>query len=41
MSERNKSSDKITDILVVEDSATQAARIRYLLESYNYNSGGI
>ena len=24
------------DILVVEDSATQAARIRYLLESYNY-----
>ncbi|HZY24919.1 MAG TPA: response regulator [Bacteroidales bacterium] len=36
MSERNRSSDNITDILVVEDSATQAARIKFLLESYNY-----
>jgi signal transduction histidine kinase len=36
MSKRNKSSDNRTDLLVVEDSATQAARIKYLLESYNY-----
>src|SRR5664279_2628858 len=36
MSERNRSSDNMTDILVVEDSATQAARIKFLLESYNY-----
>ena len=26
----------MTDILIVEDSATQAARIKYLLESYHY-----
>ncbi len=37
MSKRKKSSENIPDILVVEDSPTQAARIRYLLESYNYN----
>ncbi len=36
MSIKNKSSDNTTDILVVEDSATQADRIRYLLESINY-----
>ena len=36
MTKRNKSSDNIMDILVVEDSATQAARIKYLLESCNY-----
>jgi signal transduction histidine kinase len=36
MSKRVKTSDTLTDILIVEDSATQAARIRYLLESCNY-----
>jgi signal transduction histidine kinase len=36
MSKKVKSSENITDILVVEDSATQAARLRYLLESYDY-----
>ncbi|MGD0581692.1 MAG: response regulator [Bacteroidales bacterium] len=36
MSKKVKTSDNISDILIVEDSATQAARIKYLLESYNY-----
>jgi signal transduction histidine kinase/CheY-like chemotaxis protein len=29
---------RITDILIVEDSATQAAQIKYLLESYHYRA---
>jgi signal transduction histidine kinase/CheY-like chemotaxis protein len=36
MSKKVKTSDYVTDILVVEDSPTQAAQIKYLLESYNY-----
>ncbi len=36
MSKKVKTSDILTDILIVEDSATQAARIKYLLESCNY-----
>jgi|WetSurMetagenome_2_1015567.scaffolds.fasta_scaffold11476_3 signal transduction histidine kinase/DNA-binding NtrC family response regulator len=35
MGKKNKI-EGIKDILVVEDSATQAAQIKYLLESYNY-----
>ena len=30
------STSKKTEILIVEDSSTQAAQIKYLLESYNY-----
>jgi len=36
MSKKIKISGNATDILIVEDSATQAARIKYLLESYHY-----
>jgi signal transduction histidine kinase/CheY-like chemotaxis protein len=36
MSKKIKISDNVTDILIIEDSATQAARIKYLLESYHY-----
>jgi len=36
MSKKVKTSDNVTDILIVEDSATQAAQIKYLLESYHY-----
>ena len=36
MSKNEKTSDNLADILIVEDSATQAARLRYLLESYDY-----
>ena len=36
MSKKIKISDNVTDILIVEDSPTQAAQIKYLLESYHY-----
>jgi signal transduction histidine kinase len=36
MSKKANTSDSTADILIVEDSATQAARIKYLLESYHY-----
>ena len=36
MSKKVKISGNVTDILIVEDSATQAAQIKYLLESYHY-----
>lgn len=36
MSKKIKISGDVTDILIVEDSATQAAQIKYLLESYHY-----
>jgi phosphoserine phosphatase RsbU/P len=36
MSKKDKTSDTLNDILIVEDSATQTARIKYLLECYNY-----
>ncbi len=36
MSKKVKTSDIVTDILIVEDSPTQAAQIKYLLESYHY-----
>jgi len=36
MSKKIKISDNLTDILIVEDSHTQAAHIKYLLESYHY-----
>jgi signal transduction histidine kinase/CheY-like chemotaxis protein len=36
MSKKIKISGNVTDILIVEDSATQAARIKHLLESYHY-----
>jgi signal transduction histidine kinase/CheY-like chemotaxis protein len=36
MSKKVKTADNMTDILIVEDSATQAAQIKYLLESYHY-----
>jgi Response regulator containing a CheY-like receiver domain and a GGDEF domain len=36
MSNKVKTSGYVTDILIVEDSATQAAQIKYLLESYHY-----
>jgi PAS domain S-box-containing protein len=35
--ERESSTSIKTEILVVEDSPTQAAQIKYLLETYNYN----
>jgi signal transduction histidine kinase/CheY-like chemotaxis protein len=38
MSKKVKTSDNLTDILIVEDSATQAAQIKYLLESYHYKA---
>ncbi len=38
MSKKLKISASITDILIVEDSATQAARIKYLLESHHYKA---
>jgi DNA-binding response OmpR family regulator len=37
MSKKTKTAS-ITDILIVEDSATQAARIKYLLESHHYKT---
>ena len=36
MSKKINISGNLTDILIVEDSATQAAQIKYLLESYQY-----
>jgi signal transduction histidine kinase/PleD family two-component response regulator len=36
MSKKNKTANNMTDILIVEDSATQAAQIKYLLESHHY-----
>jgi signal transduction histidine kinase/PleD family two-component response regulator len=36
MDNANNSSAYITDILIVEDSATQAAQLKYLLEGYKY-----
>jgi two-component system, sensor histidine kinase and response regulator len=36
MSKKVKTSGYLTDILIVEDSPTQAAQIKYLLESYHY-----
>ena len=36
MSNKVKTSVYIEDILIVEDSATQAAQIKYLLESHHY-----
>lgn len=36
MSKKINVSDKVTDILIVEDSPTQAAQIKHLLESYDY-----
>jgi signal transduction histidine kinase len=36
MSKKVKTSGSATDILIVEDSATQAAQIKYLLESHHY-----
>jgi len=38
MSKKINISDKVTDILIVEDSPTQAAQIKHLLESYNYKA---
>ncbi len=38
MSKKLKASDNPADILIVEDSPTQAARIKYLLESHNYTT---
>ncbi len=38
MSKKIKLSGDITDILIVEDSATQAAQIKYLLESHHYKA---
>jgi signal transduction histidine kinase/CheY-like chemotaxis protein len=38
MSKKVKVSDNMTDILIVEDSPTQAAQIKYLLESYHYRA---
>ncbi len=38
MSKKVKTSDNLADILIVEDSATQAARIKYLLESHHYKA---
>ncbi len=38
MSNKIKISDNITDILIVEDSATQAAQIKYLIESHHYSA---
>jgi PleD family two-component response regulator len=35
MGKKTKIAD-MTDILIVEDSATQAARIKYLLENHHY-----
>ncbi len=36
MTKKVKTSVNVTDILIVEDSPTQAAQIKYLLESYHY-----
>ncbi len=36
MSKKEKNTDYVTDILIVEDSPTQAAQIKYLLESNDY-----
>jgi signal transduction histidine kinase/CheY-like chemotaxis protein len=36
MSKKTEISDNVADILIVEDSPTQAAQIKYLLESYHY-----
>jgi signal transduction histidine kinase/CheY-like chemotaxis protein len=38
MSKKVKTSDNLTDILIVEDSATQAAQIKYLLENHHYKA---
>ena len=38
MNKKIKISGNVTDILIVEDSATQAAQIKYLLESHHYKS---
>ena len=38
MSKKINISGNITDILIVEDSATQAAQIKYLLESHHYKA---
>ena len=38
MSKKVKTSGSATDILIVEDSATQAAQIKYLLESHQYKA---
>src|SRR4030042_6105131 len=38
MSKKVKISGNLTDILIVEDSATQAAQIKYLLESHHYKA---
>jgi len=38
MRKKVKTSDNLTDILIVEDSPTQAAQIKYLLESYHYKT---
>jgi signal transduction histidine kinase len=38
MGKKNKTSDNNTDILIVEDSATQAAQIKYLLESHHFKT---
>jgi len=36
MNKKVKTSDNLADILIVEDSPTQAAQIQYLLESHHY-----
>ncbi len=36
MTKKVKTSGYLTDVLIVEDSPTQAAQIKYLLESYHY-----
>ena len=38
MSKKVKTSGSATDILIVEDSATQAVQIKYLLESHHYKA---
>jgi two-component system sensor histidine kinase/response regulator len=38
MSKKVKTSDNITGILIAEDSPTQAAQIKYLLETHHYKT---
>jgi len=38
MNKNERTSESMTDILIVEDSPTQAAQIKYLLESYQFSS---
>jgi len=38
MSKNGQTSEGTTDILIVEDSPTQAAQIKYLLESYQFSA---